>query len=503
MLKKKLGHLFVLFICILGVFSVSHWIYATTYGHDTYEDLIKNAQFSQLEEGEAYPGGHTTHNKSLDRNSFSHPSQNMSFEKQLDFKVGNGIFKKIWVSSPASTKASDGLGPLFNAKSCQHCHLKDGRGHPPEANWPHDNAVSMFLRLSIPPQNNEQKQLIEMHKANVIPDPVYGGQLQDLAIQGHYAEGRMHITYKEVPVTFSDGERISLRKPTYKVTDLQYGPLHPDVMLSPRVTPQMIGLGLLEAIPAHDILTWADPQDKNNDGISGKANIVWSHTQNQETLGRFGWKAGQPDLLHQSSGAFHGDIGLSNPLHPSAYGDCTINQEACQQAPDGNSPEHDQLEVSQQMMDLLVFYTKNLAVPPRRNPDDPDILKGKKIFFEAGCAACHRPKFKTSCDEKYGEQSCQIIWPYTDMLLHDMGEGLADHRPEGEASGTEWRTAPLWGIGLTKTVNGHTYYLHDGRARNLLEAILWHGGEAEKSKNHVLGLNKTEREQLLRFIESL
>lgn len=462
------------------------------------------ADFTRAEPFEALPGGAaTSKKKTLDANAFSQSSGNMSIERELDFKLGNALFRRLWVSSPASTKSADGLGPLFNARSCQRCHLKDGRGHTPAANWPDDSAVSMFLRLSIPPQTAAERADLAAHRLNVIPEPTYGGQLQDLAIQGHDAEGKMHIRYEEIPVTLADGTSVSLRKPNYSITHLGYGPLHPDVMVSPRVAPPMIGLGLLEAIEESDILAWADPEDADGDGISGRANRVWDKAAGAPALGRFGLKAGEPTLLQQSTHAINGDIGLSAPLAPSPAGDCTPAQRRCMEAPDGNSAQHDGLEASAEMMRLITFYSRNLAVPPRRDPEDPEVLKGKQVFYEAGCIACHRPKYVTRRDSLGEEQSFQLIWPYSDLLLHDMGEGLADHRPEGRANGREWRTAPLWGIGLTETVNGHSQFLHDGRARNLLEAILWHGGEAEAAKNRVMTLTKEDREALLAFLNSL
>ena len=461
------------------------------------------ADFSRPEAFERLPAGAATSTKIDNRDAFSHPSANMAFERQFDFRVGNGIFRKLWVSSPASTTASDGLGPLFNARSCQRCHLKDGRGHPPAANWPDDGATSMFLRLSVPPQNAEERALLESGRQAVIPEPTYGRQLQDVAIQGHAGEGRMHIAYEEVPVELADGEVVTLRKPTYSVTDLGYGPMHPEVMLSPRVAQPMIGLGLLEAIAEEDILANADPEDRDGDGISGRPNWVWDDEAQELRLGRFGWKASNPSIRQQSAHAFSGDIGISNPIAPAAWGDCTEAQAFCRNAPDGNTAAQDGLEASNEVFDLVVFYSLNLAVPARRDIDDPDVLAGKKLFYESGCIACHRPKYVTRRDESLPEQSFQLIWPYTDLLLHDMGPGLADERPEGLADGREWRTPPLWGIGLTETVNGHTFFLHDGRARNLLEAILWHGGEAEAAKQEVVSMDKEERTQLLRFLNSL
>jgi CxxC motif-containing protein (DUF1111 family) len=454
--------------------------------------------FSAPEKFEARPGGAATSTRPPDANAFSHSSANMPFERELDFKVGNGFFRKLWVTAPSSTDVSDGLGPLFNARACQSCHLKDGRGHPPTG--PDDPAVGMFLRLSVPadPEEVDPRFVgIEDYLAT-LPEPTYGGQLQNFAVPGLPAEGRMTIDYAEVPVTLEGGEVVMLRKPTYGVADLASGPMRADVQLSPRVAPQMIGLGLLEAVPEADILALADPDDADGDGISGRANIVWSEEFQQPMLGRFGLKAGQPTVRAQAASAFAGDIGISNPLEPQGWGDCTEAQGDCRAQPHGGEPEADAT-----VMDLVTFYSRNLAVPARRGLDDPEVLRGKRVFYEAGCIACHAPKFVTDRLVDQPEQSFQLIWPYSDMLLHDMGEGLADHRPEVRASGTEWRTAPLWGIGLTETVTGRQSFLHDGRARTLLEAVLWHGGEAQAARDRVVALPKADRDALIRFLESL
>ncbi len=433
------------------------------------------------------------------RDAFSLPSANIGFEGELEFKVGNGLFRKLWVSSPSSTLASDGLGPLYNARSCQRCHLKDGRGHPPEDH--DDNAISMFLRVSIPGGPDDGIEGIKDYLAT-LPDPVYGGQLQDFSLPGHAAEYRLRIDYGEVPVALSDGETVSLRRPTYTAADLGYGPLHPEAMLSPRVAPQMIGLGLIEAIPAADILALADPEDEDGDGISGRANVVWSVEFDQPMLGRFGLKAGAPTIKHQSAAAFSGDIGISNPLFPAPEGECTAAQPACIAGPHGDGDERI-TEIDAEGLDLVAFYSRNLAVPARRDADDPEVLRGKEVFHSTGCAACHQPAFVTHRLADRPAQSFQLIWPYSDLLLHDMGEGLADHRPEARATGQEWRTPPLWGIGLTETVSGHSYFLHDGRARSLLEAVLWHGGEAEAARDSVVAMPRPVRDALIRFLESL
>ncbi|WP_421707495.1 di-heme oxidoredictase family protein [Algihabitans sp.] len=456
--------------------------------------------FSKAEAFERWPGGGGTSRKLINRDAFSHPLETLTFEEEQLFRVGNGIFRKLWVSSPASTQASDGLGPLFNARSCQRCHLKDGRGHPPAEG---ETAISMFLRLSIPPQNEAQRQLLESGQVGVIPDPVYGGQLQNFAVPGHLAEGQMTITYEEVPVELNGGETVSLRKPVYGIADLGYGPTHPELMVSPRVASQVIGLGLLEAIHEGDILAQADPDDADGDGISGRPNWVRDDTTGELVLGRFGWKAGNPNVRQQSAHAFTGDIGISTSFTPYHAGECTEAQTACQAAPTGVQVALGDVEAPDTVLDLVTFYTETLAPPARRDLEEPEVLRGKELFHASGCAACHTPKYVTRRDAAIGGTSFQLIWPYTDLLLHDMGEGLADGRPEWQATGREWRTAPLWGIGLTETVNGHTFFLHDGRARNLLEAILWHGGEAQAARDAVVAMTPEERDDLLAFIGSL
>ncbi|KAA2313992.1 thiol oxidoreductase [Pseudooceanicola sediminis] len=469
--------------------------------------VAPTTDFTAPERFETNPGGAATTRARTDADAFSQSSANISFERELDFKVGNGLFKKLWVSSPSSTLASDGLGPLYNARSCQRCHLKDGRGHVPEG--PDDDAVSMFLRISVPADETEPMSEIEAFLlsagqggARTRPDPVYGGQLQDFGVAGQVAEYKLGVDWEEVPVEMAGGETATLRKPTWRADDLGYGPLAPGAMLSPRVAPQMIGLGLLEAIPAQDILAHADPDDADGDGISGKPQIVWSFEHDRPLLGRFGYKAGAPTIREQSAAAFSGDIGISTPIFGDPWGDCTEAETACRSAPHGDGDARG-TEIDSEGLELVTFYSRNLAVPERRQVGAPDVLRGKQVFYEANCTACHIPKFVTARLKDQPEQSFQLIWPYTDLLLHDMGEGLADNRPEGRATGQEWRTAPLWGIGLARQVSGNSSYLHDGRARSLLEAVLWHGGEAQAARDHVVGLPPEDRAALVTYLESL
>ncbi|MFA7942143.1 di-heme oxidoredictase family protein [Pseudomonas brenneri] len=449
--------------------------------------------FTQAEPGEARSGGSTTVRKT-DQNAFSLPSANLAPTRRLDFSVGNSFFRNPWVIAPATTTARDGLGPLFNTNACQNCHIKDGRGHPPlpEAS----NAVSMLVRLSIPDSQPYAKVIEQL---GVVPEPVYGGQLQDMAVPGVVPEGKVRVDYTPVNVTFKDGTVVELRKPALQITQLGYGPMHPDTRFSARVAPPMIGLGLLEAISDADILQNASKRPDKN-GVLGRPNWVWDDARQKTVLGRFGWKAGQPNLNQQNVHAFSGDMGLTTSLRP--FDDCTDAQVACKQAPNGNG-ENGEQEVSDNILRLVLFYTRNLAVPARRDVNEQQVLAGKNLFFQAGCQSCHTPKFTTAGNAAEPELANQVIRPYSDLLLHDMGEGLADNRTEFKAGGRDWRTPPLWGIGLTQNVSGHTQLLHDGRARNLLEAVLWHGGEAQAAQQHVLSFSAEQRAALLAFLNSL
>lgn len=427
--------------------------------------------------------------------AFSRPAMYLEPDDRLDFEVGRALFGRLWVTAPASTAAADGLGPLYNARGCINCHPNNGRGRPPEVEG--ENAVSLVLRVDIPPQNGKQRIELAGRRINNVAEPTYGVQLQGFAVPGHAAEYRLVISDESSLVVLGDGSRITLRRPAYGVDDLGYGPLHPQARLSPRIAPPLIGLGLLEAIDEADIVGREDPDDLDGDGISGRANRVWSHASGAVALGRFGHKAGLSSIDEQTQAAFSIDLGLSVPLYPDAAGDCTERQPVCRSAPNGNSAQYDDLEAHHQVTDLVRFYVSRLAVPARRNADHPDVLAGERIFERIGCQSCHTPYFRT------GSHTGDDIAPYTDLLLHDLGEGLADNRPEGMANGREWRTAPLWGIGLTPQVSGHGNYLHDGRARSLLEAILWHGGEALAQRDAVIALDRDARDQLLTFIESL
>ncbi|MEM1185908.1 MAG: di-heme oxidoredictase family protein [Planctomycetota bacterium] len=388
------------------------------------------------------------------------------------------------------------LGPLYTNNSCIECHMLDGRGMAPYSS--NDSLEDYVVRVSVPSQPGEAPQ----------PHPLYGVQLDTTAVPGATPEGKASIQWEIVTGTFDDGTPYELRRPTYQFTDLKYGqigtnipgeaatntaggPYAGEAEVSVRVAPMLIGLGLLEAVDESEILAWADDNDTDGDGISGRANFVTDRETGDQTLGRFGWKAAEPDLRQQAASAFAHDMGMTTTLV-------------------GDGP----VEVDALALDEMVAYLRGLAVPPRENYLDPLAQQGQLLFDSAGCVSCHRPVLRTSSDAEFAPYRDQVIQPFTDMLLHDMGEDLADSRPEFDASGREWRTPPLWAIGYVGQVlgtptdpfdpNGDTAqpnYLHDGRARSLMEAILWHGGEAEAAKNAVLAMSASEREALIEYVK--
>ncbi len=441
--------------------------------------------FTHAEAFEAMQGGATTLKGQHGRTAFQKPAANLPFNERQPFELGRALFKKFWVASPTSTLASDGLGPLYNARSCHSCHLRNGRGIPP--NEGAAAGVSFIFRLIRP---------------GGAGDPVYGKQLQDISVPGLKSEGHIKISYDHLPVTLTDGTVVDLRKPHYAITGLGYGQLDADTIISPRIAQPIVGLGLLEAIAEADIAALADPDDTDGDGISGR--LSWLEGDNgAREIGRFGWKAEQATVYSQSAAALHTDIGISSPTQPAPYGDCTPAQTACFEMANGVQPKLGDTEAPDPVMELLKAYVSSLAVPARRNVGDAEVLRGKALFYQADCPACHHPKFVTSRNAAIAHNGFQLIWPYSDMLLHDMGEALADETSGGVLNAAEWRTPPLWGIGLNNEVNGRNAYMHDGRARTLEEAILWHGGEASMSQNHYKTMESADRLALIRFLESL
>jgi CxxC motif-containing protein (DUF1111 family) len=428
-------------------------------------------------------GGATTR-AMTNRNAFSLRASNLPRAGVLTFFAGNLLFNASFTFPGTGAGDTDGLGPTFNGASCAGCHLRDGRGQPPSA--PAAPMTSMLVRLSVPGTGAD---------GGPNPHPAYGRQLNILAMPGVPAEGRVAVQYVEIEGRYGDGEPFSLRKPVYALLDGAHGPFGEDVMISPRVAPHLIGLGLLEAVPAASLLARADPEDMNGDGISGRPNMVWDTAAGAPRLGRFGWKANQPSLRQQVASAFLGDMGITTPLYPAE--DCPTPQVACAAVARDGRPELDR-----EGLDAMELYVQTLAVPARRNIGDPLARRGATLFLDAGCAACHTPAFLTGA-HPIAALAGQSIQPFTDLLLHDMGPGLADGRPDFDASGREWRTPPLWGIGLIETVSQHDFLLHDGRARGMAEAILWHGGEAEGARERFRAMPEVDREALIAFLDSL
>ena len=418
------------------------------------------------------------------RDAFSLPVPSLTPEHRAAFFVGNSLFNRSWVAAPASVESRDGLGPLFNARSCSGCHFKDGRSRPPE---PGEPMRTMLLRVSVPGRGPHGAPL---------PDPTYGDQIQGSAIVGVVPEGDVIVRYASLRGAFADGEPFELTKPEYRIEQVGYGAPSAELLISPRVAPAMIGLGLLEAVPERVLREREDPEDTNHDGVSGRANLVWDVRRGALALGRFGWKAEQPTVEQQSAGAFLGDLGVTSALFPEE--NCTLAQLSCRQQPNGGSPE-----VSDDLLRDVVLYARTLGVPARRRSDAAEVRDGEARFERAGCSSCHTPTLRSGEFPVLSELANQEIHPYTDLLLHDLGEGLADDRPSFGADGREWRTAPLWGIGLIRTVNEHTRLLHDGRARDASEAILWHDGEARNAREAFRRMSQVERRALLAFLDSL
>ncbi len=447
--------------------------------------------------------------------SYSKPSSNLTASRKGHFFIGNAFFRQPWVIAPASTDSRDGLGALFNVAACQSCHVKDGRGHAPMTS--DDDADSLLIRLAMPATTEEQRQQLQNSLIEKVVHPMYGGQLQDRGIQGVPAEARIAVQWTDKPVTFADGHIETLRAPTFNLTKPGYGAFDDDLMVSPRVALPMIGLGLLEQIPDEAIKKQAvDNKNSTNGDISGKFNWVMDPQTGKHALGRFGWKAGQTKLITQNQSAFNEDMGLTSNIRP--HESCMPTQTACMNATTGADEQGDgkpPVEVNDEVAKFVEFYTRNLAVPHRRDADDTLVLAGKKRFYDMGCQSCHTPRYQLpKTDDDHLEQHGQVIYPYTDLLLHDMGDDLADRTIAGKlpakniqveflANSYEWRTPALWGIGLAQTVDPQATFLHDGRARTLMEAVLWHGGEAQKQQQKVLKLDKQGRSELNAFLQSL
>ena len=440
--------------------------------------------FKKAERSEALTGGAGTI-ENTGKNAYSQHLTTLSFEDRQNFLIGNGFFRKLWIAAPSSTISSDGLGPIYNARACQSCHIKDGRGHLPETEKP----LSLVVKIG------EYKNL------NLIPDQIYGKQFQFFAIPGMSAEVQGNIIKEEYITNLNNNYNLHSKKVDFDIQSLNFGDIKTKNSMSLRISPQVYGVGLIDSIEESDILVKSDENDLDGDGISGIARIV-KDEQGKDRVGRFGIRASTPNLTVQSGVAFMHDMGISNPVGKNAYGDCTKKQKDCFKFTTGIN-KNDKVEVSEEILEKVVFYLSSLSPPKRRNVNDKDVLRGKEIFYESKCTSCHTPKYVTSKNAKFDFLKFQLIWPYSDFLLHDMGDNLADKNLEGKITNREWKTPALWGIGLAKKVNSRATFLHDGRAETILEAILLHGGEASYSIEYLLQNHKNELQELLKFVESL
>lgn len=414
-------------------------------------------------------GGQTTIEDATSH-AFSTPAPNLDGDRLALHLDGDLAFEQLFVTPPA--QVNPGLGPVFNEASCITCHPRDGR-----------DRVGLLIRVSRPGTGAH---------GGPLPVEGLGGQIQDKAVIGVQPEAQIVESFEEKTVTLADGTVVVLRRPIISLGSPS-APLPGDLLLSPRMPRPVFGLGLLEAVAEEILLQLEDPADADGDGISGRVNRVWNVQTQRTEVGRFGWKANQPTLLQQTARAYQQDIGVTTTLFPteSSFG---------QPADDGRE---DDPELTDEILEAATFYVQTLAVPAPRDVNSPQVRRGEALFEQIKCASCHTPTLETGTLEGVPEVSHQTIHPYTDLLLHDMGPDLADGRPDFLANGREWRTPPLWGIGLTRVVNGRFRLLHDGRARSILEAILWHGGEAEDARLEVEAMSAADLEALLAFLESL
>jgi len=410
--------------------------------------------------------------------AFSFASPGLAAQDRRAFSVGNAFFRDNWVIAPASAEGRDGLGPFFNANSCSACHMEDGRGSVPL-----DGETGLGIVVFLSPRDADGE-----------PHPAYGAQLHDQAIPGVVPEASIRIAPIAIPGQYPDGTSYELKRWDVAFENPAYGPLD-GIRHSLRVGQQLVGVGLLEAIDDATLRSLEDPEDRDGDGVSGRVHRVVG-ADGTVGLGRFGWKASQPTLEAQVIAALHEDLGITSRTRPHQA--ATPAQAAALAAPSGGSPEIDDHKIAR-----LAHYCRVLAVPAQRRVGDPQVERGRELFAAVGCTACHVPELRTGTHSPIEAFRGVVIRPYTDLLLHDMGDGLADDRRDGEATGREWRTPPLWGLGLLKVVNPDARFLHDGRAANIEEAILWHGGEAEPARDRFMRLDAAERAAVLAFLESL
>ena len=423
---------------------------------------------------ELLPGGATT---VWDRtsNAYSLPAPGLTAAELAQHLEGDAAFEAAFVTAPAPV--NPGLGPLYNHTSCVGCHLRDGRGLPLLGQGPTSQAL---VRVSLPSGVPGSPDV----PGGAVPVPGLGTQLQDHAVFGVAPEVRVTLTWLEQEGRYGDGLAYALRRPQLSIVHAAGAragqPLAADVLTSLRIAPPMVGRGLLEAVPVETLEALADPDDADGDGLAGRLNTPWDVTRHQSAAGRFGHKGNTPGLRQQVAAAYANDMGVSSPMFPDADG---------------------RAEIDDATVDAVTLYSATLAVPAR-GPSSPATARGEALFAQLGCAGCHVPQLVTG-EHPIAALAHQEIWPYSDLLLHDLGDELADGRPDFAASGRHWRTAPLWGLGLVQTVTPGAGYLHDGRARTPAEAILWHGGEAARAREAFRLAPRADREALLAFLGQL
>ena len=429
----------------------------------------------------------------FDDQAFSEPASVLTAKQRQLFMAGRSVFKRQW-ASVNSLNGDWGLGPTFVANRCSACHVNTGRGSPPPSSG--EQLLSMLVRLSIPGVGEH---------GGPQPHPHYGDQFQNRSLDGRnvdlaYAgapvpnEADLFLDWQERIVAFADEETVTLRKPNLRIENLKFGDLDSNVMTSLRIAQPLVGIGFLEAVPEETILAIARKQRAQN--FNGRPNRVWDAVNRRMALGRFGWKANVPTLKQQIAAAALGDMGVNSRLYPEQ--NCPPVQTVCAKMLPGNVPE-----IIDHEIDALELWLQALAVPARRDVNDVSVRRGAELFATAQCAVCHVPELRTGRFPKLPQLADQVFHAYTDLLLHDMGDELADGRPDFAAGERDWRTPALWALGLSQTVSGSTAMLHDGRARTVTEAILWHGGEAGNSREMFRNMRKDEREALVKFVESI
>ena len=449
-------------VCIIGTFSMCHK--AGIFPDEGYDERLSGGSTTVFDESSK---------------AFSNMMAGLSARDERVHEIGDQTFEQIFVAPPARVAA--GLGPIYNNVSCVNCHRNDGEGIP-TAGFANSG---LLMRISQPGMDDH---------GGPLAIPGFGTQLQDQTVFGALPEAAIDISYTDSTVNYPDGSSLLLRRPSYNLVN-PYLPLAGVVMLSPRLAPPVVGMGLLENIPETTILSFLDEGDKNGDGITGKANYVYNPYTRQTELGRFGLKANTSSLLLQVATAYQQDMGVTSYVQPL---ESAAGQEQMKVLQGDMQPE-----LPDTLLNYVAFYVRTLAVPARRNITDPDVRQGALLFNQINCSGCHRSTIQTAVNVTLSQVSNQRIHPYTDLLLHDMGNGLADNRPDYLASGREWRTQPLWGIGLLQKTTGTAYYLHDGRGRTLEEAILWHDGEARNAKQQFMQLSKADRDRIISFLQSL